>query len=437
MSARRYLYLMGDGLQATVIDSQVVTILKRFAERGVVFELVAYQPRPPAGERARSDRRLQEVAAELGGKVQVWNVPAPGALVFPLRTAGEAVSAGARVASPGYGKFAARAAAVWARDRVLEARLLRHLAPALLRGQAVVVHARGGAMGLATRLKRWSRRLRVVADFRGDRPAEYRYKMGGLDSPLARREHARLLAQDRAVLRSADAVQCVSAALRDRLAADHGPRAGVRVVPCVADERRFRFDPAAREEVRAARGWRDRRVLVYCGSMLAWQQPEAVVAFYAGLRTRRPALHLLLLTPDVVAARGLLEAHALDESAVTIHAARHGEVPAFLCAADVALLLREPHPLNAAASPTKFAEYVLTGLPVLVSRGIGDLDGHVSQLELGALVENHRDGAELESKVAPLLSEAAPVRSARAARAASVFALGPYVDDWVHLYEAI
>jgi len=437
MRRRRYVYLMGDGLQATVIDSQVITILKRLAERGVVFELIAYQPRPAAADRERVERRLREVRHELRGTVRLWSLPAPPALVLPPRSAGEGERAAATGAR-GLGTYAARRVALWLRERLLEVRLLRHLTLSMMSGDVVVIHARGGAMRLGTRLKRWHPpRVRVVADFRGDRPAEYLYKMGTLDSPLARREHRALLAQDGEVVREADTVQCVSAALGRQLARDHRARPDrIRIVPCVADERRFVFDPEARARVRSAEGWTGREVVVYSGSMLAWQQPEAALTLCAHLRRSRPDVHLLVLTPDVEVARGLATRHGLDEAAVTIRAARHDEVGGFLCAADMALLLRERHPLNAVASPTKFAEYVLAGLPVLVSRGIGDLDDAVARLDLGALVDDHRETGELVAAARRLLDSPGD-RAARAQAAQATFALGPYVDDWVRLYETI
>ena len=43
------------------------------------------------------------------------------------------------------------------------------------------------------------------------------------------------------------------------------------------------------------------------------------------------------------------------------------EVPKYLNAADVAFLIRDNHEMNAVASPTKLAEYLSCGLPVISS----------------------------------------------------------------------
>ena len=54
-----------------------------------------------------------------------------------------------------------------------------------------------------------------------------------------------------------------------------------------------------------------------------------------------------------------------------IEAAYH-EVNSYLNAADAGFLLREQNPLNEVASPTKFAEYCLTGLPVIMQNTVKD-----------------------------------------------------------------
>ncbi|MCH8131002.1 MAG: hypothetical protein IIA30_00480 [Myxococcales bacterium] len=43
---------------------------------------------------------------------------------------------------------------------------------------------------------------------------------------------------------------------------------------------------------------------------------------------------------------------------------------AWLNATDAAIMLRRPDPLNAVAFPTKFAEYGMVGLPVLMSDAV-------------------------------------------------------------------
>jgi len=63
-------------------------------------------------------------------------------------------------------------------------------------------------------------------------------------------------------------------------------------------------------------------------------------------------------------------------------------VPGYLRAADVGISLIRQSPARCASSPTKFAEYLAAGLPVIHSAGVGDLDAQVEQHRVGVLVRS-------------------------------------------------
>jgi len=429
---RRLIYLVSEGLPPTVIDAQVVAVLARLAERGLVFDLFIYQlqsPRPEWNVR----QRLEEIRQRLPGRVRLWPWPAQTrrettpirSLVSPPRGANE----GRSTIRDTFNRAGLEAAHV-----ALQALVLTDTFASIRRREPIILHARGGAIELALRLKRWYPGFRVVADIRGDAIAEYEYEMQrrglALESDAVRRGLSALAATERRFVLGADSVQCVSFALRRRLEATTGiPSGRVRVVPCLADERLFRFDAAERVRRREDLGVVDRTVLVYSGSLLSWQNGDALLKLFARLRDQLPALHLLLLSPDRQAASELLRRCGLTEGdGVTVRSARYAEVPGYLSAADLGLLLRDPHPLNRVASPTKFAEYALCGLPVLASRGIGDLDEIIRSHGLGETVGE--DPAEVESAVRARVAapELRGAREARSGRAGGILALALHID---------
>jgi hypothetical protein len=61
----------------------------------------------------------------------------------------------------------------------------------------------------------------------------------------------------------------------------------------------------------------------------------------------------------------------------------HDEVRSVLEECDHGLLVRYPCVTNRVASPTKFAEYLSAGLPVIISEGVGDFSALVGQQDLG------------------------------------------------------
>lgn len=428
---RRLIYLVSEGLPPTVIDSQVVAPLARLAEHGLVFDLFIYQlqsPRPEWNVR----ERVQDIRRQLPGRVRLWPWPAQTRMeTIPVSTVASPprAASGWRPAVHHHLNWVGLEVAYFA----LQGLLLADTVSSIRRGEPIIVHARGDAIELALRLKRWHSSFRVVADIRGDAIAEYEYEMQrrgfALESDTVRRGVTLLEAKERRFVREADSVQCISLALRRRLEEATGVQPGkVRVVPCLADERLFRFDAAERVRRREELGLAESTVLVYSGSLLSWQNGGAMLKLFERLRDRLPALHLLLLTPDRQAASELLGRCGMAEGdGVTVRSAGHAEVGGYLSAADLGLLLRDPHPLNRVASPTKFAEYALCGLPVLASRGIGDLDEIIRSHGLGETVGE--DPTETESRVLTLAGspETVGAREARSGRAARILALGPHI----------
>ena len=62
------------------------------------------------------------------------------------------------------------------------------------------------------------------------------------------------------------------------------------------------------------------------------------------------------------------------------------EVPVYLAACDYGILIRENTVTNQVAAPTKFAEYLHSGLKVLISEHIGDYTDFVREHQCGVVV---------------------------------------------------
>jgi glycosyltransferase involved in cell wall biosynthesis len=442
---REYVYILPDGLPATVVDSQVIGVLRRLADQGLPFQVFAYQFRPSRPERERIRQRLAALRQELPGRIRLWLWPSPAVLVGKtaiddgqIRGSDPAAEERERRIGPW------RRWALGMRDLVVACWIFACLLPAIVLRRRIVVHARGNAALIGLRLRSWYRGFRVLLDVRGDAPAEALFKAarGGLasDGEIVREEQARLLALERRIVTESDSVQAVSEALRRRLSREHGVALDrIRVVPGLADERLFRFDPPARSVRRRELGLGDERLVVYSGSLTAWQALDGLMQAWRSSSARLDKSRLLLLTPEHEAAQRMLRDFGLhDGSASYVRSAPFPEVAGYLSAADVGLLLRDRHPLNAAASPTKLGEYLLCGLPVVASAGIGDLDEALEKDGFGVLVEAFREPGRLETALERATELAArEPRASRAARAVARFGLGPQIAAWTELYRRL
>ena len=67
----------------------------------------------------------------------------------------------------------------------------------------------------------------------------------------------------------------------------------------------------------------------------------------------------------------------------------NAEINKYLIASDIGMILRDNIGTNRVSSPTKIPEYLLAGLPILMSKNIGDYSNYIMQNKSGQLVSNN------------------------------------------------
>jgi glycosyltransferase involved in cell wall biosynthesis len=131
--------------------------------------------------------------------------------------------------------------------------------------------------------------------------------------------------------------------------------------------------------------------LVYSGSLGTWYMVEEMVAFARLVTTDAVPGLTLFLTPDPEEVTRLGPTPAWLE----IRTVEPGAVAEWLRRASALFFFIRPIPSKRASCPTKFAEGLASGLPVVCNRGIGDLDEIVEQEGVGILVDSFSKAAYL------------------------------------------
>jgi glycosyltransferase involved in cell wall biosynthesis len=158
------------------------------------------------------------------------------------------------------------------------------------------------------------------------------------------------------------------------------------VIPCCVDLSRFTRSSLDRERVRRELGVSDRLVCVYAGSMGGTYAVAETAAFLAAARAADPRVFALVLTPSDPASIAVeLDRAGLSTRDYRLLHSPPDDVPRYLAAADVGLALARPGFARRATSPTKVAEYLAAGMPVIATTGIGDLD-RLEQAGVGVLL---------------------------------------------------
>lgn len=168
--------------------------------------------------------------------------------------------------------------------------------------------------------------------------------------------------------------------------------AAITVIPCCADFEHFvRPGEAERLALRAAFGVSpDGLLLSYLGSLGTWYMLNEMLRAFAAAARRRDDVHMLFITRDwtheheaLIASMNIV--HLRDR--IHIRGARREEVPALLGASDIMLSFIRPTYSKIASSPTKLAEALALGVPVISNAGVGDVDRLTRELDAGAVFE--------------------------------------------------
>lgn len=409
LAGRRVLFISYNGMLDPLGQSQVLPYLRELSGRGVRFTLLSFER--PAALGATSDK-VEALREQLAAQGIEWHwlryhqTPSLPATVF---------------------------------DVVNGVRLARRL---IRKNMIEMVHARSHVPAtMALALKRYCG-VRMIFDVRGLMADEYvdanHWRKGSLPYRLTKAMERRALAAADGVVTLTDAIWPIIKGwkgLRGRDDVAH------EVVPCCADLNLFRFSQAQREQRRNELGLQDRFVLVYSGSIDGWYLTEQMADFFALMLKRHTEAHALWLTPTRhERIKELMHVRGLSESRYTLLAAAPRDVPSYLSASDVGVAFIKPCFSKLASSPTKYAEYLACGLPLVINAGIGDSDVLVSEEKTGALVNDFNQDQYDQAAVAveALAQDQENTRSLTRGVAERLFDVSRVgVERYARLYEAV
>lgn len=371
------IYICYFGVREPLVQTQVIPYLKELVEGGHKITLLTFEPaeqlrRRDAGESEAIRKELAEASIEWRWLRYHKRPSVPATLFDVLNTVRE----------------------------------VRRLSK---RKRFEVLHARGHVPAVMAALSRigMRRRPKLLFDIRGFLPEEYAdagvWSEGGWLFRTAKRF-------ERWLMREADGFVVLTEKARETLFPESKETGfdkqgrPVEVIPCCVDLlRRFSGDhDALRVEFRERLGIENRWVMIHLGALGGLYLVNEIADLLAAARERNPATFALFLTQsDPKLIRPLLSERGFLDGDLFIGRADPADIEGYLHASDVGLSIVKASFATLSRSPTKIAEYLACGLPIIANAGVGDLNELIEAYRIGALIR-HFDEVEYDRALAEI-----------------------------------
>ncbi len=167
----------------------------------------------------------------------------------------------------------------------------------------------------------------------------------------------------------------------------------IEVIPCCCDTDLFNPSYAVLEKKLETRKQLnikdDSLVLSYLGSVGTWYMLPEMLKFFKKLSDKYPNSIFFFITPDSPEII-YKEAKSLNitDDKLLIKTVPRNEVPLMLGAADISIFFIKPAYSKIASSPTKQAEVMSMGQPIICNAGIGDTDFIIEKSGAGIVVKD-------------------------------------------------
>jgi glycosyltransferase involved in cell wall biosynthesis len=259
-----------------------------------------------------------------------------------------------------------------------------------------MVHSRSGpATGIALRLKK-KYKTKFLNDIRGFWADErVDGNMWNKKNPLFKILYRYFKNLEFECLRNADYNVCLTYAAKKEISSweNNIPSPlNLEVIPCSVDLKLFNsanLDEKTKAKLKSELGVKDSDIIItYLGSIGGWYLTAEMMLFCKVLSDIVPQVKFLFIAPhrhDLI--RQIAGKYNIPEDKIIITHGTRNEVPALLSFGKYSLFFIKECYSKLASSPTKHAEIMAMGIPVITNSGIGDVENIVNKYHSGIILQ--------------------------------------------------
>ena len=281
-------------------------------------------------------------------------------------------------------------------------------------------------------------KIKIIYESRGSATAEYWYKRKRSYKNKIRFYLIKI--REYISLKISDNVICVSNKQKEYYTKTYGSYLARKyiVIPGAANKDIFFYSNQIRNDLREKYNIQDNVVYLYSGTLsleYKWHIPDVLFSVIKEIYNYDNSSIFLFLTPDIDIAEYYFNLLNIPYYNYIIKYIDIKNMNPYLNMADYAFLLREDEPINNQASPTKFAEYALTGLRIIISENVGDYTEYVKKENIGIVYKNNKELIQQikEDKEQGFYNDS-KIREINAQKNQDYLSMQSYISDIIKIY---
>jgi len=209
------------------------------------------------------------------------------------------------------------------------------------------------------------------------------------------------------------------------------------LITLLVDVDRMRFNEGERGRIRAEKGWQDKFVVVYQGSLAferQWNNIHNYAKYFKRMESVIERLHMVMVVPEIFDGfLGVIKSYGIDPKKVTFERGAH-QLASWLSAADAGIHVMSPGPDGHTRLGVKVVEYLSCGLPVITNSHVGAAAEFVTERGVGIRLD--LEDADFDEKLEKFVS-AGITRDRCRNIAERNFSLNVIGDRYAGLYERL
>jgi glycosyltransferase involved in cell wall biosynthesis len=257
------------------------------------------------------------------------------------------------------------------------------------------VHCRSYIAALTGSMLKRKFGLRFIFDMRGFYADErVDGKIWNLSNPVLKRVYQYFKHKEKQFLQEADAVVSLTEAGKQEIGKMEIPgfnSHSISVIPCCADMDLFNYNSVKlAPNTKTALGIpQEDFVLCYLGSIGTWYMLPEMLRFFKAFQQENPNSTFLFITKDnAEVILSVAKDINIDINTLKIIPSERKDLPQLLLVCDASIFFIKPVWSKKASSPTKMAELMGMGIPIIANSGVGDVDYFLKDNPMAVLVDN-------------------------------------------------